>query len=144
METTPMDGRAYLSALSYVISVTPKGEERPDLQHITFIGDRVVGSDGESRHDGYLIGAVDKTISVARASISSLILALSYAYEPGLATIATRPRSACRAQRKRLPAQSSWRQRTSRRRNAVASRARPTSRKSSRRHWRQIRSTSPG
>lgn len=74
-----MDGRSYLRAITYALAATPKGEERPDLQHVTFIGSRVVGSDGMSRHDAHLQCEIAKPISVARSSVASLIMALTYA-----------------------------------------------------------------
>lgn len=77
--SSPIDGRAYLRALSYALLAVPSDDDHAELQHVTFIGDRVVGSDGVSRHDGYFFTPVGETVSVARLSAKLLQKALEYA-----------------------------------------------------------------
>lgn len=78
--TITQDGKAYLRALSYALAAVPTDDDHADLQHVTFIGDRVVGSDGRRRHDGYLSEAFPSApLSVARISVVFLLKALDYA-----------------------------------------------------------------
>lgn len=82
METTtmsePMDGRAYFRALSYAMAAVPTDDDHTDLQHVTFMGQRIIGADGERRHDGYVPVPLE-TISVTRLSARDLLMMLDFA-----------------------------------------------------------------
>ncbi len=81
MKTDPMDGKQYLRALLYALSAVPTDDEHKALQHVTYYADRIVGSDGKRRHDGYLPAQFEEPVSVARLSVQELVLALEYAHK---------------------------------------------------------------
>ncbi len=74
-----MNGRSYLRALSYAVKATPKEEERSRLQHVTFVGNRVVGADGTRWHVGYLPTPVEATASYTRVSALNALNVLAFA-----------------------------------------------------------------
>lgn len=78
-QPVPMNGRSFLRALAYALRAVPSGDDHPDLQHITFIGKRIVGADGHRWHVGYLLAPQGATVSVTRESAQSLLRALEYA-----------------------------------------------------------------
>lgn len=80
-KTNPMDGKTYLRALTYALLAVPTDDEKSALQHITYIENRIVGSDGHRRHDPRLTATFDEPIAVARISAQELVLALEYAHK---------------------------------------------------------------
>jgi hypothetical protein len=79
--TEPMNGKFYWRALAYAHKAVPSDDAGSRLQHISFIGHRIIGADGERWHVGLLPEDVDlPPMAVARGCVQSLLLGLEYAW----------------------------------------------------------------
>ena len=79
--TTPatMSGQHFYRALAYAFKACPSDEGSSRLQHVAFVGNKVIGADGERWHVGLLAEDVDlPAMTVARGSISDLLMGLEY------------------------------------------------------------------
>lgn len=79
--TDPIDGRRYTRALSYVLKAVPTDDAGAALQHVTYYGSRLVGSDGMRRHDAHLPAAIDTPIAFTRISAQELLIFLEAAHK---------------------------------------------------------------
>ena len=75
-----INGKTFLRAVRFAFSVCPKSDAGAREQHVVFIDDRVVCSDRERWHVGYLPegSGTKKPFAIIRASIEDLILGLDY------------------------------------------------------------------
>lgn len=67
-------------AAQYAFGACPKDDRSARMQHLVFVGDRIVGSDGERWHVGRLPPgcSVKKPMAVTRESVCELLLGLEY------------------------------------------------------------------
>lgn len=81
MDGVAVAGKHYLRALAYAHKCCPSDDATARIQHVVFVENKIVCSDGQRWHVGVLPDdfLVSTPIAVARESISELLLGLEYA-----------------------------------------------------------------
>lgn len=85
--TKGINGKVFGRALSYALKACPRGDVAPQLQHIAFIGNRVIGADGRRWHVGLLPpGIAAEPMVITRTCAMSMIRSLRYAQRESTAS----------------------------------------------------------